>query len=279
MKIYISNEKLEHNQIEPFLNTFDKVYVSVDNNFEEINQFQLSEKNISKFFDTINYSWDGSIFIFEKKDEEKVLGYLNKWFLNSDNHWLSGENGIKNCLLIKYSKNKLVIIDTQRDMGSTFDIFIKDMMLKTPEIKNLSFSDCHLTENMYLGREINKNEFEFLYTLYKENLINEAFFLRGFEAIGESESGDKYFDIVSKEKPIVITGKLAIDRDELEGYLADADFNISNRVTKDTWLWYGKKAGKSKVSTALEKGAMVSAIDEVINKAYNQYIINMENER
>lgn len=144
MNIFISNKKLEHNKIEPFIHSFDNVYLSIDDDFEELNEFKLSEKNIKRIFDVINYSWDGTIYIFEKKDEQEVLKELSEWFLDSKNHTLSGENGIKNCLLLKHSQNHLVIVDTQRDDGTTFDLFMKSLEAKKPDFEKIK---QHMVDN------------------------------------------------------------------------------------------------------------------------------------
>lgn len=57
MAIIISSKKIETNLLNSFTPTFNRVYVSTDEEiFPENNEFQLSEKNITKLFDLINFS-------------------------------------------------------------------------------------------------------------------------------------------------------------------------------------------------------------------------------
>lgn len=280
MNIIISNEKIEYKQLKPFTPVFERLYISVDEDFKQNNGFQLTSKNIKKIFNVVNYSWDGDIYIFKKEDQEKVLSFLDEWFNESNNHGKSQEQSIVNFLLVKYSENALIVIDTQKDMSSSFDSFLKKLEEKHSEISYSCFSDSHLIDNMYLGRESNECEFETLYFLYKEGVIDESFFLRGFEIMGSEDYEDNhYYNIVSKEKPIVITGKLAIERDEIIDNLNDAEYETSEKVTANTWLWYGDKVGSNKIDAAKEKKAVYNSINEVIEQAYKQYLENKNKPR
>lgn len=274
MKIIISNEKVKTNLFKPFTENYDYVFVSIDeNDFLENNGVKLTEKNIQKLLNSINYSWDGEIYWFKKEDKTNILEILNKWFNDEENHTEIGDNAISNCFLIKNTPNGLCLIDTQFDLSSNVTSFLKELEKKLPGIEYKYYGDSHLIENIHIGRGAINNEFEMLNFFYKEEIIDESFFINGISAISEDPE-EEYFNLLPKDKEIVITGKLSYPREEILSMLNDVGYKTAPKVTSNTWLWLGKKVGANKIEQAKIHGVKLNTIEEVIEMAYQQYLSN-----
>ncbi len=274
MNIIISNQKIETKNLAPITPVFDAIFVSTDDEFEENNEFQLKEKNIKKLFDCINYAWDGEIYWFEKKFEEMVLNKLQEWFLQEKNHIEFDDIGIGNCFLIKKTKNSLVLIDTQLDMSSNLFDFMKKLQNEVPDITYKCYSDCHLVDHLYLGRNSIENEFEELYFLYKEKVIDSSFFLKGlFQGIILNQNKN-YYQMIPQDKEIVITGALPLLREDIQINLKNQGFKIGEKINHNSWLWLGDKVGAEKIKKAQENKVKISTIDEIIEESYQIYLKN-----
>lgn len=274
MNIVISKQKVETNNLSPFTPVFDMVFVSTDDDFEDNNEFKLTEKNMKKLFNVINFSWDGEIYWFKKEVQEQVLSSLEDWFKNEENHVDIDDCGISNCFLIKETPNGLALIDTQLDMSSNITDFLQELSQKHSNIDYLYYSDCHLIDHMYLGRGSINNEFEDLYLLYKENIIDASFLFNGLLNLDIDDEDGEYYQLLPKDKDIVITGKFPVSREMLSQSLIDLGINVKETVNKDSWLWTGEKVGQEKINKAKEKGCLVSSIDELVELAYKNYLKN-----
>jgi len=269
----MSQDKVAFKGLKPFTPTYDRVYVSVEaDSFLENNDFTLSEKNIKKLFSVINHSWDGDVYWFS--DKKAVLESLDVWFQKAENHPSVDDLGISNLFLIKETPGGLCLIDTQLDMSSNIDCFLEALEEKNPGISYEHYSDSHLIDNMKLGRDSQQNEFDTLYLLYKEKVIDASYFLKGISAFSLDDSKSEYYEILPSDKTIVITGKLACERSEVLSELEEAGYMCSDTITHNAWLWYGDKVGKNKIEAAKEKNITCSSIDEVMDLCYHKYLSN-----
>lgn len=276
MKIVISNERVEFNGLKPFTPIYDKVYLSFDEEkVQENNDFIVNEKNIKKLFNIINYSWDGEIYFFTDKDN--VLQCLDDWFKNEKNHVDIEDYGISNCFLIKYTPNGICLIDTQLDMSSNITAFLEELNERHPKITYEYYSGSHLIDNIKLGADSINNEFDILYLLYKEKVIDSSFFLNGISSFTIDDEDSEYNLLLEDDKEIVITGKLACEREEVLNALKEAGYKFSNKVTLNSWLWYGEKVGANKIKAAKGNNILCNSIDEVIEQAYQKYLKNKSN--
>lgn len=274
MDIIISNTSVEFNSLKPFTPNYDKVYVSAEEDFNDNNDFKFNDKNIKKLLNLVDYSWDGEIYWFQDKDKNNVLKTLDNWFSQQENHTESDDYRISNCFLIKYTPNGMCLIDTQLDMSSNINAFLHLLNQQYPDLTYEYYSDCHLIDHLKLGRQSNNNEFETLYFFYKENMIDPSFFLRGIESFTVDDNQNEYDQLLPNDKQIVITGKLACEREYVLECLNDAGYTTSDKVTENSWLWYGDKVGTNKIQAAKEKNIKVNSLDEVIEMAYQKYLDN-----
>ena len=266
MKIIISNKEVETKVLSPLTPLFNKIFLSVGKEDDISNDVikKITEKNIENLFKVINNSWDGSIYYFSKDHQEKVLSNLTQWFNEEKNHNQLDDNGISNCFLIKETPNGMVLIDTQLDMSSNIDHFLNQLQANNPDITYEIYSDCHLIDNICLGRGSVNNEFELLYLLYKEKVISSSFFFYGIENFPDY---DEFENILNKDKTIVMTGKFPCEREMIKEFLENYEINCSNTVNKDSWLWLGEKLEK-----ANQTNCKISTIDEIIDEAYANYL-------
>ena len=271
MKIIISNKEVETKVLSPLTPLFNKIFLSVGKEDDISNDVikKITEKNIENLFKVINNSWDGSIYYFSKDHQEKVLSNLTKWFNEEKNHNQLDDNGIANCFLIKETPNGMVLIDTQLDMSSNIDHFLNQLQANNPDITYEIYSDCHLIDNICLGRGSVNNEFELLYLLYKEKVISSSFFFYGIENFPDY---DEFENILNKDKTIVMTGKFPCEREMIKEFLENYEIKCSNTVNKDSWLWLGEKVGKEKLEKAKQTNCKISTIDEIIDEAYTNYL-------
>lgn len=276
MNIIISEQTLYSNNFKPFTKEFNKIFVSVDEEFEDQN-FKLTEKNVSKLFNVLSYSWDGDIYWFENQYKEKVLNSLNSWFKKEENHVDVDDNGISNCFFIKDTPNGICLIDTQLDMSSNISSFFEDLEKQHPGISYQYYSDSHLIDNLYLGRDSINDEFDTMYLLYKENVIDASFFFRGLAYIDFEDP--LYKNIVPLDKKIFLTGTFPISRDEVADCLEEAGLEIAKSIKKDSWLWLGEQPTQHKVTTAQEKNATCSTIAELIDFVYGNYMKNKKTQK
>lgn len=271
MKIIISNKEVETKVLSPLTPLFNKIFLSVDKEddiYDDVIK-NITEKNIENIFKVINCSWDGSIYYFSKDHQEKVLSNLTQWFNEEKNHNQLDDNGISNCFLIKETPNGMVLIDTQLDMSSNIDHFLNQLQANDPNITYEIYFDCHLIDNIYLGRGSVNNEFELLYLLYKEKVISSSFF---FDGIGNFPDYDEFENILNKDKTIVMTGKFPCERELIKEFLENYEIKCSNTVNKESWLWLGEKVGKAKLEKAKQTNCKISTIDEIIDEAYANYL-------
>lgn len=266
MNIFSSHKSFNLNFFKPFLPHFSGVFISTN---EDINtDISLKESKIKDFLqENINFSWDGEIYWFENKFKNQVFSFLNDWFNEANNH-TDFEDGIGNLLLVKDTVNGFAIIDTRYDYSSSFSNFIKEIKNKIIDLDYKYYSDSHLIDNLHLGRESNCNEFEILFFFYEEKLIDSSFFLNGIESFNEDEI---YENMLPSDKTIAITGKLPVERNEIYDALEEVGLNISNKITKNTWLWTGEKVGKNKTDKALSLGCHISTIEDVIKTIFDNY--------
>lgn len=265
MKILVSTKPIEINFYKPITPNYNGVFISVEDDIEDYGDTLLTENKIKDFLDEHNnFDWDGDIYWFCSQHKDKVLELLIDWFKDPESH-TDFEDGIGNLLLIKNTNNGLVIIDTRSDYSTTFLNFIEK--LNSLEIDYKNYSDSHLISNIYLGRESNYNEFEILYFLYKEGVIDTSFFLRGTDSLRE-----KYEGTLPDDKTIVITGKLPVPREEITEALKEIEYNVSDKITADSWLWMGDKVGNNKMKKAESVGCKMSTIEEVIDTVYLNYL-------
>lgn len=271
MKIIISNKEVETKVLSPLTPLFNKIFLSVGKEDDISNDVikKITEKNIENLFKVINNSWDGSIYYFSKDHQEKVLSNLTQWFNEEKNHNQLDDNGISNCFLIKETPNGMVLIDTQLDMSSNIDHFLNQLQANNPDITYEIYSDCHLIDNICLGRGSVNNEFELLYLLYKEKVISSSFFFYGIENFPDY---DEFENILNKDKTIVMTGKFPCERELIKEFLENYEIKCSNTVNKDSWLWLGEKVGKEKLEKAKQTNCKISTIDEIIDEAYANYL-------
>lgn len=271
MKIIISNKEVETKVLSPLTPLFNKIFLSVAKEDDISNDVikKITEKNIENLFKVINNSWDGSIYYFSKDHQEKVLSNLTQWFNEEKNHNQLDDNGISNCFLIKETPNGMVLIDTQLDMSSNIDHFLNQLQANNPDITYEIYSDCHLIDNICLGRGSVNNEFELLYLLYKEKVISSSFFFYGIENFPDY---DEFENILNKDKTIVMTGKFPCERELIKDFLENYEIKCSNTVNKDSWLWLGEKVGKEKLEKAKQTNCKISTIDEIIDEAYANYL-------
>lgn len=271
MKIIISNKEVETKVLSPLTPLFNKIFLSVGKEDDISNDVikKITEKNIENLFKVINNSWDGSIYYFSKDHQEKVLSNLTQWFNEEKNHNQLDDNGISNCFLIKETPNGMVLIDTQLDMSSNIDHFLNQLQANNPDITYEIYSDCHLIDNICLGRGSVNNEFELLYLLYKEKVISSSFFFYGIENFPDY---DEFENILNKDKTIVMTGKFPCERELIKDFLENYEIKCSNTVNKDSWLWLGEKVGKEKLEKAKQTNCKISTIDEIIDEAYANYL-------
>lgn len=271
MKIIISNKEVETKVLSPLTPLFNKIFLSVGKEDDINNDVikKITEKNIENLFKVINNSWDGSIYYFSKEHQEKVLSNLTQWFNEEKNHNQLDDNGISNCFLIKETPNGMVLIDTQLDMSSNIDHFLNQLQANNPDITYEIYSDCHLIDNICLGRGSVNNEFELLYLLYKEKVISSSFFFYGIENFPDY---DEFENILNKDKTIVMTGKFPCERELIKEFLENYEIKCSNTVNKDSWLWIGEKVGKEKLEKAKKTSCKISTIDEIIDEAYANYL-------
>lgn len=280
MKIIHSKKTIETLSLKPFTPIFNEIFLSFDEdtikNYNEDYEknIQFSEKNIKKIFDVINYSWDGEIYFFKNEDKEKVLNYLNKWFAIEENHKDIDDYGISNCFLIKESPNGFALIDTQLDMSSNITSFFEELEKINPGIDYTYYSDCHLIDNIHLGRDSINNEFETLFLLYKEQIIDSSFFLNGLYDMEINDSTNEHYNLISQDKEIALTGKMSVSREHIISTLNDLGIKTTEKITNNTWLWTGDKVGEEKLKKAKSSGAKISSIDEIITNAFNIYLEN-----
>lgn len=267
MNILIIEKPLKINTFKPFTPDFDQVMISYEEDILDYYDVKPTKSNISAFFnEALNFSWDGEIYWFAQKDKESVLKILSQWFNDPENHTESDE-GISSCILIKHTPNGIAIINTQYDtLGSDFDNFGQYLKAKEPEIDYLYYSDSHLIDHLYLGRETNNNEFDIFLKLYQEGVIDSSFFFNGLDP-----DEDAYCDLLPKDKPIVITGKFPLSREEITEKLTEIGFNVSDKIQENSWLWMGEKVGDSKMKKAQSKGTFCSTESEIIAMAYENY--------
>lgn len=268
MKITMSNNAIEFSGFSPFTSTYDKVYVSFDEN-----KFGINNSSIEDILNNLNFSWDGELYWFEKKDREVLLNSLDSWFSQEKNHQKLNELGISNCLLVKETPNGVCLIDTQYDMGSFIDRFIQEFTEKYPETIYKVYSDSHLTDNLYLGRENISDEFELFYFLYKENIIDVSFFLMAFGNESFSDEDNLYFKILPNDKEIYLhkLGLAEYSEDDVKDALESAEYELAETINKDCWVWCENEKKKEKVS-AKNKNVLVNTVDEVIEMSYQSYL-------
>lgn len=277
MNILMINKPIEAKNLKPFTPVFDEIFISTNEDFQENNEFELKEKNIQKLFDILNFSWDGEIYWFKKKYEHQILAELKIWFAKEENHpEFDFDLGIGNCFLVKKTEHCFAIIDTQLDVSSNLFNFIKHIKSKIQDVQEKCYSDCHLIDHLYLGRNSNEDEFENLYFLYKEKIIDSSFFLKGLTQINLEDYQKPYFHLISQEKEIVISGKLPLPREAVKDDLKYKGFKVSEKITENSWLWLGEDVGKEKIKKAQEKNIKISTIDELIEESYQKYLKNKE---
>jgi len=271
MNILITDKLIKINTFKPFTPDFDQVMISYDENIQNNFEIKPTKSNLNAFFnEALNFSWDGEIYWFGNDHKEKVLALIKEWFNNPQNHTES-EEGISSCILLKNTPNGIAIINTQYDtIGSKFDEFGSFLSQSHPEIDYLYYSDSHLIDNLYLGRESCNNEFDLLFKFYQENIIDSSFFFQGLE-MDEEDEEHNYSALLPKDKNIVITGKFPFSREEITDILSEKNFNVSDTINSDSWLWMGEKVGQNKMNKAAEKGAECSTIFDIITLAYNNY--------
>ena len=150
-----------------------------------------------------------------------------------------------------------------------FQSFLNQLRNNDPDITYEIYSDCHLIDNICLGRGSVNNEFELLYLLYKEKVISSSFFFYGIENFPDY---DEFENILNKDKTIVMTGKFPCEREMIKEFLENYEIKCSNTVNKDSWLWLGEKVGKEKLEKAKKTNCKISTIDEIIDEAYANYL-------
>lgn len=272
MNIIINEKRIENKCFSCFTSHYDNIFLSIVDDFEDYNEFKLSEKNIEKLFNIISYSWDGEIYWFRNEYKDVLLSTLKEWFKKESNHEESDDLGICNCFLIKYTPNGIAIIDTQTDMSSKIESFLSELKSKIENLEYYIYSDSHLIDHIYLGRKIVKNEFEDFYFMYKEKIISHSFL---FSYIDDYYK--EYIDIIPKNKNIVLTGTFYTKREDIIECLSSNGYNFKDKINEDSWLWIGEKPGNNKIVEANKKGIKVSTIDEIIDMAYNNYLNNKKN--
>lgn len=275
MQIIMTEQPISSEILKPFTSNFDKVFVSIEEeDFLEKNEFKLSKKNIKKLFNVINYSWDGEIYWFYNDDKNIVMQLLKEWFKEDKSHSDFDELCIGNCLLMKETSNCLCIIDTQYDMSTSFHEFLHSLNQLYPNINYGFYSDCHLIDHIKLGRNNSPNDFEDLYFLYKQGIIDNSFFLLGLYDMKSDNKESKCYNLFPRDKEIVITGKLPVLREEIFKYLNNEGYKTSEKINKNSWLWLGNNVGAKKIEQAKEKGAICNTIEEVIDMAFENYLNN-----
>lgn len=269
MKIIISDKKIENTELPVFTKHYDYVFLSITDDFEENNEFKISEKNIEKIFRHISYSWDGEIYWFKNEYKEIILSTLKDWFKNENNHDESDDFEIYNCFLIKYTPNGIAVIDTQTDMSSTIQNFLDELKSKIKNLEYYKYSDCHLIDHIYLGRNMVENEFKEFYFMYKEKIINHSFLLSNIE-----DCHKEYLNIIPKNKNIVLTGTFYEKREKIIEYLSTKGYVFKDKLDDNSWLWVGEKPGNNKLLEANKKNIKISTMDDIVDIAYSNYLEN-----
>lgn len=277
MSIVISKKKISNDNLKPFTSDYDEFYISTSDDFEDNNDFNLTEKNVKKIFDVINYSWDGDIYWFKNEDKDNVLNMLTEWFKDEKNHKDFDDSGIGNCFLIKYTPNGVALIDTQLDMSSNIDHFLRILNQKYPDLTYEYHSDCHLIDNLNLSRcGIYEDNFEIMNLLFKEKIIDASFF---FDSDGLDEISDSLEKHSPKDKEIVITGTLPLKREEVVSILEDLGYKTSESIHSNSILLMGEKVGANKINKAQEKGVSCIFVNDLITDVLNSVVLSLKNKK
>jgi len=277
MNIITLEKELKTNNFKPITSNFDAIFVATSDEFEDNNDFFLTEKNIKKLFNVINFSWDGEIYLFNNKDRTIVMNLLKEWFSNPENHSEIDDICLANCLLIKNTKNGFAIIDTQTDMSSTFNSFLNYLSQKNPDINYDYFSDCHLIDNINLGRSSIMESIENLFLFCREGVFEESCLLSGFGNISFDNKTSLCFEIIPKDKEIVVTGSFPFNISEIKDSLKNSGYVFSTKLNDNSWLWIGNNPDENKINEAISLNLKLSTISDITENMFQNYLKNKNN--
>jgi NAD-dependent DNA ligase len=259
MDLLIKHGDFECKGAKPFSSMYQHLFASSEN-YEEAQGAKFNLKRVVEEFGA--YNWDGEIAIFEKKDQSLVLEKLEAWFRDEKNHtdWDEGGTELYNCVLLKETQNCLVLIDMQADCSSSMQLFYDQMKNDFPEMVIKYHNDCHLISNLNLGRvKGEEDRAEVLSLLHKEGVIDDTLL---FYALGDFHQAGE--PLLPTDRPVVLTGKMCIERTHLKRVLTDAGFNVLDTVKAGAWLWLGEDVGASKIKKAQDLGVECTPISEIV---------------
>lgn len=271
MKITVTKNS-KSNVFNPFIGEYD-AYVSYDEdsvkNVLERDSLTYSENlDFEKLSTLINFSWDGEVYFFPHNISKKIEGKLSKWFLDSQNHEevvsLEDTQGVFNFILVKRVERGLYVIDTQRDMNSTFPNFIDELDFSDDDYE--FHSDCHMIDNIYLGRNDLSRDITTFKNWYKDGVINESFFFHG-EDLEEVLESEGKINILTRNPELL--SMIAHVSDQL-----DITANSTQNDFKSTW--YDNTISENELKELVKGHSNVVHIKEGVVKILKNYEDNNE---
>jgi NAD-dependent DNA ligase len=222
----------------------------------------------------INDSWDGQILWLAHAQAQVLMAYADNWFQENLTDMKVVESWLPaNCLIYQKTPHGMLFCDTQGEMGSTMDKMFESFSALHPDINLHEYfiADCHLADNLFFGRDSCVNAESFLTLLYQEGVLSENIFdTQLAEALAMIEDID--------ERSIVLTGTFSVSREEMQEALEDSGFSVAQSVTKNSWLWCGKKPGMAKVKKAQQMNLEISTIPDLMQwflKMTNQPVVDI----
>lgn len=271
MKITVE-KNIKSNVFIPFIGVYDS-YISYDEDWVksvlERNDLSYSETlDFEKLSNLINFSWDGEVYFFPDIISKKVEDSLKKWFLNSQHHdelvSLEDTQGVFNFLLVKKVQRGLYIIDTQRDMNSTFPNFIDELCLNQDEYE--FHSDCHLIDNIVLGRNDISRDIITFRNWYIDGIINESFFFH-------SSDLEEIIDINVKINIITKNNELLNILSNVSELL---NISINSQENNVDYIWYDNSISENEISQLMTNHNSVLSIRDGIIEILKEYEDNNE---
>lgn len=240
-----------------FLGGVDGALIVYEDNGSGISQDDLLDYQCT--------SWDGEIHWYPKESGEKLLEFSQEWIQNNLSRMEDGyDDTISNCLFYKKTLTGYLFIDSQLDRGSILEDMFHDFYIKYPEYsedKNIYYlSDCHLVDNLVLGRNSCYYSNKTLIHLYKEGVLTDDIFYNNFENIFETQC----LDSDNFKGNIVLTGTFKMTRNEMVEAIESAGLTVSEKINKNSWLWIGDKPGKNKLNAAQKLELKVSNLDDLM---------------
>lgn len=266
MKTIIQNN-INSDFYKPFIGAYN-VYISYDENsvkdaLDRVNFSYSENMNCESFFNLINFSWDGDVYFFPNSISNKIEEQLNQWFLNSTNHKkmvsLEDTLGVFNFLMLRKTNRGLYIIDTQRDLNSTFSTFIKDIGLNNDEYE--FYTDSHLIDNIKIGRNDLLEDIKIFKQWYIDGIIDESFFFYS-DDLEEVLNTKKTINIITKNKNLLSI--LENIDDDLPIKTNSSKKNIAN-------TWYDDSLSDSEIAKLKNNNKNVLLLKDGIINFLNNY--------